>query len=203
MRQNTKTEIRVRGSEEAPFKLLATYADDEDATIHAFGADGNFLYVTGARDSNTERLVKLDAESGKETVVDQDPDYDVDGPIISEHTHMLEGVAYYKDRLTYKAFDPQFQRDLDILQKVHDGEILFDNSTADEEKWIIYLQFPHRSRARLTFMTGRRERRPFLFRARPWLDPKTLVEHEADRIYEPRRIEACMAILAFPKACRR
>ena len=39
------------------------------------------------------------------------------GPVISNLTHKLLGVVYNKEHLTYKAFDPQFQKDLDALGK--------------------------------------------------------------------------------------
>ena len=140
--KNTKTEIRVRKDEGTPFTCSPLMPMTKTRTSTASDADGTFLYLTSARDSNTSRLVKLDAAAGKETVVEQDPDYDVDGPIISEHTHVLEAVAYNKDRLTYKVYDPQFQKDLDALGKVHDGDILFDSSTTDEKKWIITYNSP-------------------------------------------------------------
>ncbi len=53
--KNTKTEIRVRPDEKSPFKLLATYDDDEQAKIHGFGADGTFLYLTSARGVRSHR----------------------------------------------------------------------------------------------------------------------------------------------------
>ena len=138
----TKTEIRVRDSVHEPFRTLATYSDEESASVHGFSADGTFLYFSSARDANAERLVKLDLKTGKETVIDEDPDYDLSEVLISDRTNQLLGVAYDKDRLIYKPFDRQFARDLEFLGKVHDGEILFRGSTDDERKWIIAYDSP-------------------------------------------------------------
>jgi hypothetical protein len=61
----------VRDSGSGPFRLLATYSDEESASIHGLGPDGSFLYISSARDSNTERLVALDLKTGKETIIRQ------------------------------------------------------------------------------------------------------------------------------------
>ena len=172
--KNTQTQIRVRPDESAPFKLLATYNDDEQATIHGFGADGTFIYLTSARGSDLCRLVKLDLKTGLETVIDNDPEFDVSGPIISELTHKLLGVVYNKEHLVYKAFDPQFQKDLDALAKVHDGDINLGNSTEDEREWIVSYNSPSDPGVTYLYDRGTGSAR-FIFRPRPWLTPEILV----------------------------
>ncbi|MGA3171392.1 MAG: S9 family peptidase [Chthoniobacteraceae bacterium] len=173
--KNTQTEIRVRPGESSPFKLLATYTYDENAGVHGFSVDGTFLYVTSARDSDLTRLVKLDLATGRESVIDQDPVFDVDGPIISDVTHKLLAVGYNKERYVYKPFDPQFQKDLDILGRVHDGDIHFGSSTSDERKWIIAFNSPTDPGATYLYDRDTGNAR-FLFRPRPWLTPQVLVD---------------------------
>ena len=121
----TTTEIRVRDLGSGPFRLLATYSDEESASIHGFGPDGSFLHISSARGSNTERLVTLDLKTGKETVIDEDPEYDLSEVLISDQTNELLGVGYNRERLTYKAFEKQFARDLSALEMVHDGRFIF------------------------------------------------------------------------------
>jgi dipeptidyl aminopeptidase/acylaminoacyl peptidase len=173
--KNTDTEIRVRTNESAPFRSLATYREDEQATTQAFGADGSFLYVTSARNSNFIRLVKLDIKTGAETVVDQDAEYDIAGPVISDLTHQLLGVSYNKERFTYKAFDPAFARDLAAMAKIHDGDIQINNGTADEREWMISYNSPTDPGATYLFNRDTGTAR-FIFRPRPWLKPETLAE---------------------------
>ncbi len=173
--KTTQTEIRVRPDEKSDFKLLATYDEDEQAGVHGFAADGSFVYVTSARGSDTTRLVKLGIATGKETVIDQDPEYDVDGPVISDLTHKLLAVGYNKDHYTYKAFDPEFQKDLDNLAKIHDGDIEFLSSTADERKWTVDFNSPTDPRATYLYDRDTGTAR-FLFRPRPWLTPDILAD---------------------------
>jgi dipeptidyl aminopeptidase/acylaminoacyl peptidase len=171
--KNTDSEIRVRADESAAFKPLATYTYDENATIHAFSPDGSFIYLTSAHGSNTSRLVNLDLKTSQETVVDQDPDFDIGGPVISDWTNQLLGVVYNKDRLTYKAFDPQFRKDLKRLAGVHDGDIALGNATRDERKWIITYNSPTDPAATYLYDRDTGKER-FIFRPRPWLKPDTL-----------------------------
>jgi len=172
--KNTQTQIRVRPDETAEFKLLATYNDDEQASVHAYSVDGSYLYLTSAHGADLTRLVKLDVKTGTETVIDQDPEFDVSGPLISDRTHRLLGVLYNKERLTYKAFDPQFQKDLDALAKVHDGDVNFGNSTEDENQWIVSFNSPTDPGATYLYDRATGTAR-FIFRPRPWLTPDVLV----------------------------
>ncbi len=169
-----RTEIRVRDSGEGPFRVLATYTDEEDASIHAFTKDGTALYFSSARGTNTSHLATLDLKTGKETLIDEDPEYDIDGPIISDKTHELLGVVYNKDRMTYKMFDPQMKKDLALLEKVHDGDVLFRDSDAGEQHWIIAYNSPTDPGATYAYdrATGKTD---FLYRPRPWLKPDELV----------------------------
>jgi dipeptidyl aminopeptidase/acylaminoacyl peptidase len=171
------TELRVRNGGSGPFRSLARYEDEENFGVEAFGKDGTFLYATSARNANTSRLVKLDLKTGAETVVDQDPEYDFGGALISDLTHEIIGVSYNKDRLVYKPYDPQFAKDLEILSKVHDGDILLRSSDAQEQKWIVAYNSPTDPGATYLYdrATGQAQ---FLYRPRPWLKPETLVGME-------------------------
>ena len=63
-------------------RTMATYTDEESPSVNGFSADGTYLYFSSARDTNAERLVKLDLKTGKETLIDADPDYDLSEAII-------------------------------------------------------------------------------------------------------------------------
>jgi dipeptidyl aminopeptidase/acylaminoacyl peptidase len=169
-----KTEIRVRGSGAGPFRTLGIYTDEESASIEGFSADGTFLFFTDARDSDTNRLVKLEIASAKETVIAEDPNYDIGSVLISDKTHQLIAVAYDKDRMVYQPFNPQFEKDLAALKKVHDGDVLFRSSDSEERKWIIAFNSPTDPGATYLYDrdTGAAK---FLYRPRPWLKPDELV----------------------------
>jgi dipeptidyl aminopeptidase/acylaminoacyl peptidase len=193
----TTTEIRVRDLESGPFRLLAIYSDEESANIHGFGPDGSFLYISSARGSNTERLVTLDLKTGKETVIDEDPEYDLSEVLISDQTNELLGVGYDRERLTYKAFEKQFARDLSALEMVHDGEIHFRSSTRDEKRWIIAYDSPNDPGATYLYdrETGQAQ---FLYRPRPWL-PRDALADVKSITFQSRDGLAIHGYLTVPK----
>jgi dipeptidyl aminopeptidase/acylaminoacyl peptidase len=169
-----RTQIRVRDSDKGAFHELATYTDEESASIEGWGADNSFLYVSDARGSNTVHLAKLDLKTGRETIVSSDPHYDLGGALISDRTRRLLAATYEKDRLVYEPFNPQIARDLEFLRTVHDGDILLRSSDDSEKKWIVAYNSPTDPGATYLFdrETGKAE---FLYRPRPWLKADELV----------------------------
>lgn len=193
----TKTEIRVRDTGKGPFHTIATYTDDESGTVRGFSPDGSYLYFSSAKNSNTERLVKLDLKTGKETVIDEDPKYDLSDVVISDRTNELLGVVYNKDRMVYKAFDEQLKKDLEALGKVHDGDILLRSSTADEGKWIVAFDSPTDPGATYLYdrATGKAD---FLYRPRPWL-PRDVLADVKPVEYQSRDGLTIHGYLTLPK----
>lgn len=171
----TTKEIRVRDTGVGPFRKIASYTDEDDAAVYGFAKDESFLYMGSAKNSNTTRLVTLNLKTGKEVVIDQDPEYDLDGPIVSDLTHELLGIAYNRDRLTYKAYDPQFAKNLQILSMIHDGEILFRSADAQEKLWIVAYNSPSDPGATYLYNQETSQAR-FLYRPRPWLKPQWLAD---------------------------
>jgi dipeptidyl aminopeptidase/acylaminoacyl peptidase len=171
----TDTELRVREEAAGPFHKLARFGDEDDANAHAFSKEGNFLYVTHAHGANATRLFKLDAVTAKESVIAEDPNYDVGDVIISDVTHELVAVAFQRERLEYQSFNAQFTKDLAALRKVHDGDVLFRSADVTESKWIVAFNSPTDPGA--TYLYDRESgTAQFLYRPRPWLKSELLAE---------------------------
>jgi dipeptidyl aminopeptidase/acylaminoacyl peptidase len=170
---NGGTEIRVRNGSHGPFRKLATYTDEENADIEAFGKDGSFLYFSSARGSDTTRLVKLDLKTGKESPIAYDPHYDLAGVLISDVTDELVAAIFERDRMAYQSFDPKFTRDLEILGKVHDGDVMIRSSDAIERKFIVSYNSPTDPGATYLYDRSTGEAK-FLYRPRPWLKSEDL-----------------------------
>jgi dipeptidyl aminopeptidase/acylaminoacyl peptidase len=124
------------------YRTVATYSQADRVALWGFSADQSTLYLSSTRGSNTQRLTALDIKTGEETVIDQDPEYDLSEVFISERTHQLLGTSYEKERFELKAFDPQFKRDLEILSKTIGGPIHLHGMTEDEQKWIVATESP-------------------------------------------------------------
>ena len=113
----------------------------ESCSPGRFHKDGKRAYlVTNRGDVNLTRLVLLDAASGKEELVEADPEGRVDfgSPIFSDVTDELVGTAYVDDRTRVYWRDPAFKADYEWLKsKLGDAEIAMGASTRDERKWIV------------------------------------------------------------------
>lgn len=165
--------ILVRDHEGQEFRVAAEYANEDEGTPYAFTADGAALWVGSARESDLQRLVLLDPATGTETVVDQDDEVDLGGPILSDRTGELLGVAYMRDRLRISFHDERFERDWARLAELHPGDPRITGQDAEERAWIVAFDDDRDPGA--TYLVDRETgEAEFLHRSRPWLDPATL-----------------------------
>lgn len=106
-----------------------------------FHKDGRRVYmVTNKGEPDLTRLVLFDLASGKEEVVEADPEKHVDfgSPIFSELTDDLIATTYQDDRTRYYFRDKAFESDYQFLKsKLPNAEVGFGASTRDERKWIV------------------------------------------------------------------
>jgi dipeptidyl aminopeptidase/acylaminoacyl peptidase len=106
-----------------------------------FHKDGKRLYFQANKgDVDLTRLVLLDLATGKEEVVESDPDGRVDfgSAVFSDVTDELVGTVYVDDRTRYYWRDPAFKADYEWLRgRLPNSEIAFGAATRDERRWII------------------------------------------------------------------
>ncbi len=107
-----------------------------------FHKDGKRFYLQTNKGAgeNFEKLVLMDAETGKEELVERDPENRVDfgSAQFSEVSDQLIATVYqYEKRRTYWK-DKTFEADYTFLQgKLPDAEINFNSHTRDEQLWLI------------------------------------------------------------------
>lgn len=133
------TEVLIRASADAEWQTVLTIdADDGDMSGPVgFTRDGRSLYLRSAEGVNAARLVLRDLATGDESVIAEDPIYDVTGVSRHPDTWELQIVSFLKDRLEQIVLDPSIQPDLDALEKVNDGELhVVDRDHADLT-WIV------------------------------------------------------------------
>ena len=107
-----------------------------------FHKDGKRFYLqTNKGDGeNLEKLVLMDAETGKEELVERDPENRVDfgSAMFSEVSDQLIATVYnYEKRRIYWK-DKTFEADYSLLRsKLPDAEINFNSHTRDEQLWLV------------------------------------------------------------------
>lgn len=104
--------------------------------------DGRRVYLRTNRgdDVDLARLVLFDPQTGEETLIEMDPEGEVDlaGAVFSDVTDELIATYYMGDRLRIYPRTEEFARDLERLRaELPDGDILPGSRTADERRMLV------------------------------------------------------------------
>jgi dipeptidyl aminopeptidase/acylaminoacyl peptidase len=107
-----------------------------------FHKDGERVYMISNKgdDVDLSRLMLLDPKTGETELVHEDPEGEVDfgGPLFSDATEELIGVAYMGDRLRIYPFSDELKKDLEFLRaNLPDGELGAGSGTNDDNISIV------------------------------------------------------------------
>lgn len=133
------TEILVVDGES--FKPVYTCSVFETCAPVRFHKDNAQVYLlTNKGDADLLRLVLFDPATGKETLVESDPEKRVDfgNAIFSERTDELLATTYEDERMRVYFRDKALEADYRLVQSKLEGKDLhFDNSSFDERLWLV------------------------------------------------------------------
>ena len=136
---NGNTEILSLDGEQP--KVVYSCSVFETCSPLRFHKDNQRVYMeTNKGDRDLSQLVLFDPMTGKEELVEQDPNKRVDfgNVIFSEVSKELVGTTYQDAKTVTYWKDRQFKADYDLLKKrLGDREISFGSSTKDENLWIV------------------------------------------------------------------
>ncbi|MEM7020064.1 MAG: hypothetical protein AAF512_22330, partial [Pseudomonadota bacterium] len=105
--------------------------------IHKNGKQAYFISNIGV---DLAQLTLVDLETGKEEVIESDPEGQVDigNALFSDVTEELEGTVYVGDRVRIYPRTDEFKNELAWLREnLPDGELGLQSSTEDETKWVV------------------------------------------------------------------
>ena len=137
-REDGGLSVLVRDTPDAPWRTILE-ADQEDAlTTHplAFSDDGRRLVALSSVGANTSRLVWLDCADGSETVVAEDPDYDVAGVRLHPDTNDPQIAFVRRERMDYLVLDPAVSGDLDRLRRLDRGDLELAGHDDADRIWL-------------------------------------------------------------------
>jgi dipeptidyl aminopeptidase/acylaminoacyl peptidase len=175
-----------------PFEQMGMYGQINGGTVVAdFAPDGKSLFVVSALHSDTQRLVRIDAHTGKELeILAEHPQSDVAEdflcfpdfrPLVMSNpeTHVVEAVAFEYLHYEWRFLDPAVRADFDVLRKDHPGSFLvvISRDHADS-KWVLA---EIRSDGPLRFYLYDRvsKQAEFLFTPRPGFEQYKMTQSEA------------------------
>jgi dipeptidyl aminopeptidase/acylaminoacyl peptidase len=155
--------------------------------VSGFSRDGSVVYLSSSVGVNAARLLRVDLETGEETVLAEDPEYDVAGTARHPETLEPQAVMFLKERLTWTYLDPEFGAEVDRLRAQLRGEMGISRPVRDDRTWLVHDQLSdgpvryyryHRDSGELEFLFSHRpeleqydlaEMEPFSFTARDGL----------------------------------
>lgn len=168
-------------------RLLAHYANEDAGSLLGVAPDGTALWVGSARDNDLVRLVRLDVQSGEETVIDEDSEADLESP--DTRAPVLRGRAdgellaaiYVRDRVVIHPLTERFAPILANLAAIAPGDLASISSDDAERRWVVSFNDDRDPGATYLYdhLTGEAT---FLFRAQPKLEPAHLAPMRPVRV---------------------
>jgi dipeptidyl aminopeptidase/acylaminoacyl peptidase len=132
------SEIRIRDTDKSPWKPAIKWGpEDMDGHVVDFTADGKALWLVSSQGRDTLSLVKHDLAGGQEQLIASDPGSDVAEVLMNPLTHEPEAVAFNRERVRWKALNPQIEEDLQALEKGARGEPSIISSDRDWQTWVV------------------------------------------------------------------
>lgn len=194
---SAETTLRVRDSHDQawrdlvvwPFEQMGMYGQINGGTVVAdFAPDGKSLIVVSAQHSDTQRLVRIDEQTGKELeVLAEDPQSDVAEdflafpdfrPLVMTNpvTHAMQAVAFEYLEYEWRILDSAVKADFDVLHKGRTGSFfaVISRDHADS-KWILAENRSDRP-VRFYFYDRVSKHLEFLFTPRPEFEQYKMTE---------------------------
>ncbi|MEM1322703.1 MAG: prolyl oligopeptidase family serine peptidase [Bacteroidota bacterium] len=155
---------------------------EESCSPSRFHKDGKLVYFVSNKgeDVDLTSLFLMDPQTGKTTLVESDPENEVDyaGASFSDVTKEMVATFYYGAKRRMYIKDKNFQKDFDFLtSKLPGAQVNFGSSTKDENLWLISATSDVDPGA--TYLYNRKEQTlVFQYRPRPELPVDQLVPME-------------------------
>jgi len=138
MTADGSTIIRVRDDANSPWRELMQWGPDETfGGVFGFAPDNRKLWVATSVDANASRLLEVDLETGAQSVLAADPQFDVSGMELEPKTNRLQVARFVKQRVSYEFIDPAIKADYERLQQTHSGDIIRLSRNLDDTKWVV------------------------------------------------------------------
>jgi len=135
------TIIRVRDSEDQPWRELLRFPFGENGSAIGFDKDGDRLFMTSSLGSDTTRLVAVDVETGKVTdELAQDPQSDVSSVIAHPTEHRIQAVEFDYLKPRWEVIDEAIADDLAYLRDLGEGTLIVGDRTLADGRWIVAFQ---------------------------------------------------------------
>jgi len=129
-------QLRQANGSYSPWLMVAP-EDVATTDVLGYTRDGSALLMLSSVDANTARLVRLDLATGAESVLAEDPVYDVSGVVLHPETLEPQSVVFAKERDEWWHLDEDFGREVDALRARLRGDVGISRSVRDDRRWLV------------------------------------------------------------------
>ena len=142
IRQTETGGTELLGIQDGKFTTVYSVNELESVNFEGFDETNTKIYISSDKgdDVDLSRLILIDLATGNQTIVESDPENEVDfgGTFFSDRTDKLIATYYIGDRMRYYFKDPEWEKTYQqIKSQVPDGEIFIRSVTEDEQKIIV------------------------------------------------------------------
>lgn len=131
------SELLYRASPAQEWESLRHWGPEDEGSTLGFSDDGNTLYIVGNHDANAQRLLALDLTTRQETVIAEDPHYDIGGVVSHPTERRIQAVAFYRDKLDWTVLDAEIAADFEAIAQVRAGEFNITSRTLADDRWLV------------------------------------------------------------------
>ncbi|MGK7904001.1 MAG: alpha/beta fold hydrolase [Hormoscilla sp.] len=133
-------DLLYRETMDKPWEILDHWGPDEEGEIVGFAADGKTLYFVGNHDANAYRLMAIDPQTGAETVMAADDQYDAKNVLKHPTKGTMEAVSFYKQREEWQVLDSSVAADFEAIAKVRRGDYSIISRNLADSCWLVAYQ---------------------------------------------------------------
>ncbi|HMF18202.1 MAG TPA: S9 family peptidase [Gemmataceae bacterium] len=130
------SDLLYRPAPDAKWEKLRHWDSEEEGSPLSFSKDNKTLYVTANHDANALRLLAIDLDSKKETVLAEDKNYDVRNVMVHPEKRSVQAVFFNKDKVERKILDKSIEADFKVLDKLRKGQLSLVSRDQADKTWL-------------------------------------------------------------------
>ncbi|MGH8774578.1 MAG: prolyl oligopeptidase family serine peptidase [Jiangellaceae bacterium] len=117
--------------------LEITPEDVATTGVHGFSRDGSTAFVLSSVGANASRLLRVELATGVETVLAENPAYDVAGVLADPESLEPQSVIFSSDRDEWLHLDATLGVEIDALRSRLHGEVSISRQQRDDRRWLV------------------------------------------------------------------
>lgn len=139
MRATRDGGTEILQSRDGKWTSFAEISQEDSLTTapEGFNAAGDILYMQDSRGRNTAALTAIDLNTGKQTVLADNPRCDLANTLFHPRERTAQAAAFNYERREWKILDESLAPDFERLPKVCDGDFSIVSRTLDDRWWIV------------------------------------------------------------------